>query len=171
MLKHGGEDAVYIGASVTSPFVQWVVGVLSSANGARCQFVKNSLLLFWQQPGLFGDSHGNLCPTVQLYRTQSWYWKLHLVIRNGQVGLCLPIMWWFHLDCLHIWTHFRMFLLYYISMMPVQCPLILAVSPCLPSSTPSSFLLRTWSSCSSPYIIYHKNLFYFLFLKKPIRTF
>lgn len=39
--------------------------------------------------GCLGISMGPLWPATQLYVTQSWYWKLLLVIRDELLGLCL----------------------------------------------------------------------------------
>lgn len=58
--------------------------------GSSCRFVENKLLS-WQQPGLFVGFYGTFCPTTKLYVTQSWYWKLSLVLRNSQMGLSLSL--------------------------------------------------------------------------------
>ena len=38
--------------------------------------------------GCLGVSMWHLRPTAQLYVTQSWYWKLYLVTKDDQEGLC-----------------------------------------------------------------------------------
>ena len=40
--------------------------------------------------GCLGISMKHFCPKTQLDITQSWYWKLPLMTRDGQLGLCLP---------------------------------------------------------------------------------
>jgi hypothetical protein len=45
-------------------------------------------LLHWEYCGMFVDFYGK--PTSQFDINQSWYWKLHLVTGDGQMGLHLP---------------------------------------------------------------------------------
>ena len=45
--------------------------------------------------GCLEISTGSLWPATQLDVTQSWYWKLHLMTRDGQLGLHL-IIWRLH---------------------------------------------------------------------------
>lgn len=50
-----------------------------------------------------GVPQGHLWSTTQLNVTYSQYCRFQLVIRDVQLLLCLPpIIWWFHLDGLHI---------------------------------------------------------------------
>ena len=60
-LEYGGESSMKVAAWLFH--VQCIVRVLSIAMGFFCQFGESNLL-FWQQPGLFGDS---LWPTTLIY--------------------------------------------------------------------------------------------------------
>lgn len=84
--------------------VQLVVDLLCSAMGSCQQFVdslRNSL-------DFFGGSYRPVWPTTQLDITTSQYRKLHLVTRDGQLGLSLSlIIWQCPSDIIFICIYFR----------------------------------------------------------------
>lgn len=78
---------------------------------------------------------GPLWPTTQLIITQSWYWKLHLVTRDGQMVLHFP-------HCLETSSGLLSYILgsfYYTSFLAPPCPpqfywplpTFLSSTPCL----------------------------------------
>ena len=81
ILENRGKD--YVATNLTYPF-QWVLWVLFLAIGSCCQFLESNLLS-WQWPGLFGDFFWS---TTQLNIMQFQDWELHLVTRDGKLGLC-----------------------------------------------------------------------------------
>lgn len=87
-LERAGENSMQ--ALAQSFYAQWIVWVLSSPMGTCCQFVASNLLSC-QQPGFGGCPWDLFWLTTQLSETQSWYWKLCLVIRDDQLGFNLPL--------------------------------------------------------------------------------
>lgn len=57
--------------------------------------------------GCLGVPMGPLWTTIQLDVTQSCYWKLHSVTRDGQLELCLPYYFIFHLGCFRVYIYCR----------------------------------------------------------------
>lgn len=92
------------------------VWVLPSASGP-CQPVANL--------GYLGISTGSLWPTFQLDLTQSQYWKLCWVTKDGQLKLHFPI-WRLCLDHLHVFLEVSTALG---SVTPLKFCSILVVSP------------------------------------------
>lgn len=95
----------------------------------RCYLLKYGLNDFdcWQVPT------GSPLKTTQLYVTQFWYWKLHLVALGS---LSPPIIWHLYLDFHHMFMCFKKVLLYYAYIWHLKLPLILALSPCISSCVP-----------------------------------
>lgn len=140
-LECGGED-FNVGISSTS-CVQWVVWMLFLARETSCQFVERELLS-WQQPGLFGISLGLFWPVPHLDVAQCNYWKLCLVIRDGQLGLILGR---FHLDCSPI-------------LQEHSTALVFSYHPQMPLHSSSYHIssLHSMSYSSSPKVILNANI-------------
>lgn len=115
--------------------------------------------------GHFGVPMGPHWLRAQLDITHFWYWKFHLVAREVQLGLYIPIPWQFCLYCLHIYIYDSTILFFYTT--PQNTPLFQSSLPVLPPSTPSPLPLLTRPSCSSPRPIYN-HLFYFPFLGRSL---
>lgn len=83
--------------------------------GFCCQLVRGNSL------DCLRISLGPFWSITQLDLAHFWYWKFHLVARNGQLGQCLP-----H----YLYTsYYKKFPLHLTSLLPHVCPSILAVSP------------------------------------------
>lgn len=123
----------------------------------------------WRATYCLGNSLGSLrvpmgplWTTIQLDVTQSCYWKLHSVTRDGQLELCLPYYFIFHLGCFRVCIYYR-------ASTVLGWPLILVASPrvssLIPFSPPCPHLILV--SASPPFI--RNYLFCFTFLMRIIR--
>ena len=127
--------------------------------GHCCQFLEHNLLM--EQSGLFGDSRWTPLATTQLDVTLSHYWKLHLITRYGQLGLCLPHYLETPLGSLHIFLEVSTVLGFHSTpQMPLNFLLLPTYLPVPVSSAPSlsiKFILcppsreiHMWPLCSLP---------------------
>lgn len=117
-----------------------------------------STYCLWQQPGLFENCHGTTltnnsirCNPVPVKET-----------RDGQLVFHLPHYVETFIEITFI--SFKKFPLYQVSIAPIKCPSILAMSACIPFKSVSLSLLP-WSFCFcvpllSP-VYPPNNLFYF----------
>lgn len=111
-----------------------------------CQCVEHNLLS-WQQPGLFGDFHGTplASNSTELDVTHYSYWNRltvgNLVASDIQLGLSLPPSLFG--DVIKIaFMCFRTFPLHWVSIAPLKCSSVLAVSPHSISFNPLPPLLK-----------------------------
>lgn len=89
--------------------------------------------------------------------------KASSVDGDSTMGLCIPYLSILHEHFLHIHIYFMKVLLYWVSMLSLQCPLILVVLICISSTTPSPpSLLDSPIPVSTPFI--HIYLFHIPFL-------
>lgn len=79
--------------------------------------------------GCMGILVESLMDNNQLDVTQSHFWKLLLVTRDGQLGLRLSHYLVISIGHLHLCTHFRIFLLQYVFILFLKCTLFLDGSP------------------------------------------
>lgn len=118
----------------------------------------NSLARSLGDWGFLWGSSGQTTPSDV---THAYHWRFHLVKRDVERGLFLPVIWWLHFDLFHICVYCREHNCGAFSVTLSFCRL----SPCLfPFPSCLIFLFHSlW-----PKLPIHNNLFYFSFLGRSL---